>query len=146
MTSSTSINLQVDECHFTMLISTLFNEFFFFTLLLSDHWEDFRFNDDSYFIDVNSNLFAHILHYLQHEVLSVIYKKSHRFDYAFYLTLQRKTLYFEIELLYKWVKEKSYLQVVMIQYSVKKIKEQDIYMNSYDTTVNRNIKWSYYSS
>ncbi len=52
-------------------------------------------------INVNLNLFAYILHYLQHEVLSVIYKKSHRFDYAFYLTLQRKTLYFEIELLYK---------------------------------------------
>jgi len=145
-TSKTPVNLQVGECRFTTLASTLSDGSSFFTSLLSDRWEDSRSNDGSYFVDADPDLFAHILRYLRRGVLPVVYEKSHGFDYAFYRALQKEALYFGIEPLHKWVKEKGYLQAVTIQYSVEEVKGQDIHVNSYGATVDGNTERSYHPS
>jgi len=146
LTSNTPVNLQVGECRFTTLASTLSDGSSFFASLLSDRWEDSRSNDGSYFVDADPDLFAHILRYLRRGVLPVVYEKSHGFDYAFYRALQEEALYFGIEPLHKWVKEKGYLQAVTIQYSVEEVKGQDIHVNGYDATVDGNTERSYHPS
>lgn len=145
-TSNTPVNLQVGECRFTTLASTLSDGSSFFASLLSDRWEDSRSNDGTYFVDADPDLFTHILRYLRRGVLPIVYEKSHGFDYAFYQALQKEALYFGIEPLHKWVKEKGYLQAVTIQYSVEEVKGQGINTGGYDTVVDGNTERSYHPS
>ncbi len=65
------------------LPSTLFSESFFFTSLLSDRWVNSSSDNSSYFVNADPDLFAHILCYLQHRVLPIVYNKSHRFNHVF---------------------------------------------------------------
>ena len=51
-----------------------------------------------------------------------MYKKSHGFDYGFYVALQNQATFFIIEPLKKLTQEQSYLRAVVIHYSVTKMK------------------------
>jgi len=77
-------------------------------------------------------------------VLPVVYEKGQGVDYAFYRALEVEALFFGIEPLRKWVKEKGYLQAVKIQY--EEVKRQDIHVNGYDATVDGNTERSYHPS
>lgn len=144
--SNTRVDLQVGERHFTTLTSTLSDGSSFFASLLSDRWEDSRSNDGSYFIDADPDLFAHILRYLRRGVLPLIYDKSHGFDYAFYQALQEEALYFGIEPLHQWVKEKGYLRAVTTQYSVEEVKGPGIFQGDYNAAVDGTTERSYHPS
>ena len=144
--SNARIDLQVGERCFTTLASTLSEGSSFFASLLSGRWEDSQSADGSYFIDADPDLFAHILRYLRRGVLPVVYENGHGFDHAFYKALQEEALYFGIEPLHKWVKEKGYLQAVTIQYSVEEAKGQGTNTGGYDTVVDGNTERSYHPS
>lgn len=55
-------------------------------------------------------------------------------------------MYFGIEPLHQWIKEKGYLQAMTIQYSVKEVKGQGIYESGYDAAVDGNTERSYHPS
>lgn len=79
-------------------------------------------------------------------MLPIIYDKSHGFDHAFYWALQEEASYFGIMPLHKWVKEKEYLRVVTIEYSVEEVKGEGMYAEGYNVTVDGNTERSYHPS
>ena len=144
--SDPCVILQVGERRFTTLASTLSDGSSFFASLLDGRWENSRSDDGSYFVDADPDLFAHILRYLRRGVLPIAFDRSHGFDLAFYRALQEEAMYFGVEPLHKWIKEEGYLRAVRIEYSVEKVKGQDINVSGYDAAVDGNTERSYYPS
>jgi len=141
-----SITLQVGERRFTTLPSTLVAGSSFFASLLSTRWAGSKSVDDSYFVDADPDLFAHILRYLRREVLPIVYDRNHGFDHAFYQALEVEADYFGVEKLRKWVGEKGYLRAVTIQYSVEVVRGEGINGGGNRNTVDGNTECSYYPS
>ncbi|KAF2183994.1 hypothetical protein K469DRAFT_439100, partial [Zopfia rhizophila CBS 207.26] len=88
----------------------------FFKRLFSKQWGNYQ-NDDSHFIDVDSNLFEYILQYLQRGVLLVFYNGVKGHDYALYGALLEEARFFGINRLEKWLSEQKYLEAVKVAYS-----------------------------
>ena len=143
---NTIVDLQVGERRFTTRVSTLCEGSSYFASLFSDRWQDSRSDNGSYFVDADPDIFAHILCYLRRGVLPLLYRQGQGFDHAFYQTLQGEALYFGVEPLYKWIKEKGYLQAVTIQYSMKEVKGQEMFMGSYTNAVDGDTEQSFYPS
>lgn len=110
------VTLQVGERRFTTTREILKGSEFFAALTFGK-WESDRLEDESYFVDVDPDIFAYILRYLRHEVLPVFYDSLKGHDFPLYLAVFRQAEYFQIPRLVNWLKEKSYLQVVRVQQS-----------------------------
>lgn len=139
------ISLQIDERHFVIFKSILEKKFSFFKALLIEEWQDSRSLDDSYFVDANSDFFVHILRYFRRGVFFLFYKAIYEFDFDFYQTLQKKTLYFEIEDLHIWIKDQKYAQIVKIQYTVNEVKGDEISVMNHFTTLDDTSDRLYHS-
>ncbi|CAN9214022.1 unnamed protein product [Alternaria alternata] len=64
--------------------------------------------DGSYFIDADPDLFEHLLRFMRRpEVFPLFYSKMNGFDYDLYNRLQAEALYFQMDTLYEWIKDKA---------------------------------------
>lgn len=110
------VTLQVGEQRFVTTPETLTRESGFFSALLSSRWDNKQ-PDGSYFIDVDPELFKHILRYLRRRILPIFYDKCKGHDHALYIALLEEAKYFLIPRLEKWLDERRYLQAVSVRYS-----------------------------
>ena len=79
------VTLQVDEKRFITTEKSLKGSHFFSILL--DRWIDNKQEDGFYFIDVDLDVFTHILRYLRHEVLPIFYDSLKEHDFPLYTTV-----------------------------------------------------------
>ncbi|MCJ1486162.1 hypothetical protein MMC06_006338 [Schaereria dolodes] len=112
------LTLQVGERRFVTTASTLKGESSYFSSLLSSRWGQQAQEDGSYFIDVDGDVFAHVLHYLRHGILPVFYDMAKGHNYALYLAVLGQAKYFQIPRLEKWIKDKTYLSAVETKYTI----------------------------
>ena len=88
----------------------------FFRSLLS-RWTDNLQDDGSYFIDIDPDIFHHILRYLRLGTFPVFFDKIKGHDYGLYSDVLAQARYFGIEPLGIWVEEKRYYAAVNIMYA-----------------------------
>lgn len=71
--------------------------------------------DGSYFLDADPELFAHLLRFMRRpEVFPLFYSKTNGFNYDLYNRLEIEAGYFQITPLHDWIKNKTYLQAVVV--------------------------------
>ncbi|KAG9194730.1 hypothetical protein G6011_04765 [Alternaria panax] len=113
------ITLDVGGRKFKVSRDTLEAESGLFKRQLSDRftpWEPEV--NGSYFMDADSDLFQHLLRFMRRpEVFPLFYSKMNGFDYDLYNRLQVEALYFQIDNLYEWIKDKKYLTAIKVQTS-----------------------------
>lgn len=129
------ISLQVGECHFITLKSTLEEESSFFRALLAEEWQGSRSPDGWYFVDADPDLFVYILRYLRRGVLPLFYNATYGFDFALYQALQEEASYFGIEDLHIWIRDQKYAQITRIQYTVDEVKGDGVSAMDHFTTL-----------
>jgi hypothetical protein len=63
--------------------------------------------DGSYFMDADPDLFEHLLRFMRRpEVFPLFYSMTNGFDYDLYNRLEAEALYFQMDTLYTWIKDK----------------------------------------
>lgn len=90
------------------------------TLSRSDHlnaiasgrWDSNKQADGSYFIDVDPEIFKHILRFLRHGVYPLCYDKAKGHNYATYAAIQKLADYLVIPKLVKWLNQGQYIKAV----------------------------------
>ncbi|MCJ1264154.1 hypothetical protein MMC22_004025 [Lobaria immixta] len=113
------VYLQVGERRFITTEETLTDESPFFSSLLRHPHEAQA--DGSYFIDVDPDVFEHVLRYLRHGVLPVFYDNAKGHDHALYHLLLQQARYFQIERLRRWLVCRKYLDAVQTTITVEEV-------------------------
>jgi hypothetical protein len=63
--------------------------------------------DGSFFLDADPDLFEHLLRFMRRpEVFPLFYDAAKGFDYNLYSRLQAESAYFQVDVLYEWIKDK----------------------------------------
>jgi hypothetical protein len=63
--------------------------------------------DGSYFLDADPDLFEHLLRFMRRpEVFPLFYDAAKGFDYNLYSRLQAESVYFQVDVLHEWIKNK----------------------------------------
>ena len=113
--SDDTITLQVGERRFTTRATTLTEGSEFFARLLSGRWPSHHVQrDGSYHLDADGDVFAHVLRYLRHGTMPVLYDDARGHDYGAYLAVREQAQYFGVEPLQRWVEERRYLWAVRV--------------------------------
>ncbi|KAF2708983.1 hypothetical protein K504DRAFT_335722, partial [Pleomassaria siparia CBS 279.74] len=83
-----------------------------------ERWLPGHTHGDTLFLDHDPDLFAHILRYLRRqEVFPLFWSKDHGFDYDLYNRLEVEAQHLGVHALETWIKEKKYLEAVVVQRS-----------------------------
>jgi hypothetical protein len=90
-------------------------ESLYFKNLFSGKWGD-KEEDGSYFIETDAHIFEHILRYLRTGVLPVFYDKTAGHNVPLYQAMLDESMYFAIDRLQKWIRERKYLDAVKIHF------------------------------
>ncbi|KAL9108066.1 MAG: hypothetical protein Q9187_008345 [Circinaria calcarea] len=98
----------------------------YFKNLFSGKWGDKQ-EDGSYFIDTDAHIFEHILRYLRTGVLPVFYDKVTGHDFPLYQALLDESMYFAIDRLQKWLRERKYLDAVKVHYIATETQDRGSY-------------------
>ena len=115
--AGSKIYMQVGEQRFITTIHTLTGQFAYFQALLSSKRENMP-AELRFFIDLDGEVFAHVLRYLRSGVFPVFYDKSKGHDYSLYAMLLGQARFLQIPRLERWLTEKTYLQAITITSSV----------------------------
>lgn len=84
-------------------------------------------------------MFKYILRYFQRGMLSIFYNDFKSYNYILYFALLEEVKYFKITQLEKWLKDKTYLQIVKIEYSAIELVNDKI-----SKTTEIDMKFKYY--
>ncbi|KAF1935268.1 hypothetical protein EJ02DRAFT_507148 [Clathrospora elynae] len=110
------LTLNVGGREFKTSLDTLCAESGFFAAQFSDRWTWAPETDGSYFLDADPNLFEHLLRFMRRPgVFPLFYDNATGHDYDLYNQLEAEADYFQMDALYGWIKEKTYLQAVKVQ-------------------------------
>lgn len=112
--------LEVGERRFTTTVDTLVQESALFLDLITRKKEEVQ-PKLQFFMDLDGDVFAHILQYLRSGVFPVFYDKAKGHDYSLYTMLLHQAHYMEIPRLEQWLKEKTYLQAVTVTRSMTEV-------------------------
>ena len=109
------IMLEVGEKRFKTYLSTLTQS----RTLGSQHssrWtQDQQEDGGSYFIDVDPDIFEHILRYLRHSILPIFYDNAKGHNHALYAAVPEQARYLGITgKLEAWIAEKQYLDAIRV--------------------------------
>jgi hypothetical protein len=110
------IVLDIGGQKFKTTTATLREQSGLFRYQLSDEssWSSQR--NGSYFVDADPITFEHLLRFMQRpSVFPVFYDPIRGYDYALYSRLQAEAHHFQVNTLRDWIKEKKYLQAVMVK-------------------------------
>ena len=66
----------------------------------------------TYYLDLDPEIFGHVLSYLRSGVMPLLWEKKNGFDYGAYAKLQRMAEFLQIKRLTKWLKDKEYVKAV----------------------------------
>lgn len=111
------ITLQVGERRFIVASQTLIDGSEYFKTRLSTKWSP-RLKGSSnrvFFIDMNGNIFAHILHYLRSGIYPLLYDVAKGFDLVTYTAIRQAADYLGVLKLVQWIDTKRYLKAVKFQ-------------------------------
>jgi phytoene desaturase (3,4-didehydrolycopene-forming) len=105
--------------------------------LLSGHWKDTAQADRSYFIDVDPDLFEHILRYYlrRPDVFPLFYDDAKGHGFLKYYALLGEARYFGIEPLSGWIEQRKYAEALSVEYTREKWKYLDPVRVPSDTTI-----------
>jgi hypothetical protein len=98
----------------------------YFNNLFSGKWSDKQ-EDNSYFIETNADVFEHVLQYLRTGVLPVFYDMKAGHNFPLYQTLLSEAMYFAIDRLQKWLRERKYLDAVKIYHIATETQDRESY-------------------
>lgn len=112
--------IQAGERRFTTARSTLVEGSPFFASLLSGRW-DSTLTERCHFIDVDPDIFEHVLRYLRHRVFPIFYDRSKGHGYGQYLLVLQQARYFQIGELQKWLEDRTYLKSINVVYSFSEV-------------------------
>lgn len=115
---SDRIILRVDEKLFYTTKDTLAQESGYFSALFSGRWPDSSVNG-VLTIDMDGDVFKHIMCFFRSGVLPVFYDETKGFDHHLYSLLLQQAHFFDIDRLRDWILEKRYVQAVKIVRSIK---------------------------
>ena len=108
------IRLQIGERCFHTRFKTLtdgciyFDEFFSNT----DGGEDLTQSDEPIFLDLDGDVFAHILRYQRSKTFPLFYTHANGFDYGLYVSVLQMAEYLGIEKLAAWIRGQRYLYAI----------------------------------
>ena len=111
------IQMQVGERRFTTTLHTLIEQSAYFRALFSAKTGKMP-AELRFFIDLDGDVFAHVLRFLRSGVFPVFYDKSKGHDYSLYAMLLGQARYLQIPRLEQWLAEKTYLQAITATSSV----------------------------
>jgi hypothetical protein len=134
------ITLDVGERRFVTTTSTLIEQSGFFSSLLSGRWDN-KETRNSYYLDMDGDVFAHVLRYLRNQVFPVFYDKLKGHDYGLYAMVFEQARYLQIPRLEKWLQERTYLKAVTVTHSIREVEFAQII----PTKTNSNIDVEYHS-
>lgn len=117
--AQSKVYMQVGERRFTTTFHTLTEQSAYFRALFSSKREDMP-AELRFFIDLDGDVFVHVLRYLRSGVFPVFYDKSKGHDYSLYAMLLGQARYLQIPQLEQWLTEKTYLQAITLTSSVTK--------------------------
>lgn len=115
------IVLNVGGRRFETFRNTLIAESAYFAACLSETWkgtDSFDPVDGSYFIDLDPDVFQHVLNYLRLSNFPVFYNEAtNAFDYGRYSAVLAQARYLKIPRLVEWIEKKKYLAAVEFRYA-----------------------------
>ena len=110
------ITLDIAGRLFKVSTDTLIAESGLFQRQLSAHYNWTPQRDGTYFLDVDPDLFAHLLAFMRRSTnFPLFWTKDQGFDYSLYQRLQAEAEYFQMDSLYNWIKDKRYLEAITIR-------------------------------
>ncbi|KAI8941500.1 hypothetical protein NX059_002717 [Plenodomus lindquistii] len=116
--SSPPITLDINGTLFTAHPMTLSTSPFFRALLT--RWQTNIQPNNTYYIDADPTLFAHLLSYMRRPSrFPLFWTDAAGFDYALYSALEAEANYFGLEALRKWIREARFLDAVKTVTSVR---------------------------
>lgn len=115
--AQSKIQMQVGERRFTTTLHTLIEQSAYFRTLFSARTGNMP-AELRFFIDLDGDVFAHVLRYLRSGIFPVFYDKSKGHDYSLYAMLLGQARYLQIPRLEQWLTEKTYLQAITATSSV----------------------------
>lgn len=107
------IYVQVGEQRFTTTLHTLTEQSAYFRALFSSKMENMP-AEVHFFMDMDGDVFAHVLRYLRSGVFPVFFDKSKGHDYSLYAMLLGQARYLQIPQLEQWLTTKAYLQAITV--------------------------------
>jgi hypothetical protein len=110
--------LRVGERRFVTTKDTLLRGGPFFTTLLSGRRAARTHDDRALFIDADGDAFVHILAYLRHGLFPLLWNNTEGHDHAGYTAVLVQARRLGVTRLEKWLKDKSYIQVVRIEIEI----------------------------
>lgn len=113
---SDKVILRLDEVTFITSRQTLVEESAYFESRFSDCWPSV---DREMSLDMDPAVFIHVLRYLRHNVLPVLYDQIRGFDHGLYSLVLAQADYLLIARLSSWIREKRYLLAVRKERSAK---------------------------
>ena len=112
---------------------------------LARYWESDKQADGSYFLDVDPEIFKHVLRFLRHDVYPLCYDIVKGHDFATYTAIHQQAGFLLIPKLVDWLSNRRYLQAVKIQSSARVV-EDDEGPSRLGGTEESNVKVQYYPS
>ena len=115
-TTNGIITLQVGERRFTVASQTLIDGSEYFRKRFSSNWSpDIILSSNKvFFLDMDGDVFAHILRYLRSEIYPLLYDMAKGFDFATYLAIRHTSDYLGVLKLVRWIDDGRYLEAVAI--------------------------------
>jgi hypothetical protein len=118
------IILEVGERRFVTTTTTLTEQSGFFSSLLSGRWDNEE-TSNSYFLDLDGDVFAHVLRYLRNRVFPVFYDNVKGHDYGLYTMVFEQARYLQIPRLENWLRERTYLKAITVTHTIRDVDGAD---------------------
>ena len=111
-TPETPIVIQAGERRFTTFKTTLTQGSSYYRALFSGSWRNCPQPDGSYFVDIDGDLFAHLLKFLRHGMYPrAIHNAEDRIDREFYGGLLDAAGFLGVDGLYQWLLAEEYFSL-----------------------------------
>lgn len=125
LSPDTLIHLTVDERVFVTLPATLLRDSRTFEKLINDREENAP-PELRMFLDLDPDVFAHVLEYLRSGVFPLFYDKSRGYNYNLYDRLLAQARFLQMPRLMHWLERKLYLSAITSTRWVKEVPMKDM--------------------
>ncbi|MCJ1330639.1 hypothetical protein MMC10_007324 [Thelotrema lepadinum] len=75
--------------------------------------------DGAYFVDLDGNVFEHVLNYARHRTFPLFWTQADGFDYAKYSLLARQADFLNLECMATWIKNRGFTKAVEYQTTIQ---------------------------
>lgn len=124
---TTKICMQVGERRFTTTINTLTDQSAYFRALFASRGKNMP-AELHFFLDLDGDVFTHILRYLRNRVFPVFYDNAKGHDHSLYAMLLGQARFLQIPQLEQWLTAKTYLEVITVTSMITEIEFNGLFV------------------